>query len=155
MIVVECYSDEFLVKSMGFPRKKIKHGGGIGNVVRAVSKKEKGIGIIDEDPHSNQPKEMEKYDEADKNDTIKLLVKKDDNRKRIIQISPYFEPWLINRARQNQISPKDFGLPDDPKEMHDVLHIERNRNYQNFVNKLVEADEEINTIKKWIKEAIS
>jgi len=154
MIVVECYLDEFLVKSLGFFKRLIKHEGGKGEVLSKVRKNRIAIGIVDEDPHSNQPSEMQRYIERETSHTVKLLVRKDDDRKRIIQISPYLEHWLLHRARQNQILPKDFGLPDTPKTMHDVPHIERSRNFQNFLNKLIKVDDEANTLKKWIKEAI-
>lgn len=153
MIVVECDPDEFLVKSVGFPRKLIKHESGKGKVLGIINKKQ-AIGIIDEDPDSSQPREMKKYIEKEAMGAIKLLIRKDDDGKRIIQISPYLEQWLLHRARQNGISAKDFGLPDDPKEMHDITHIERNINFQKFLSELIKIDDEIKTIRKWINEAI-
>ncbi len=154
MIVVECDPDEFLVKSIGFPGKLIKHESGKGKVLGVVNKKQHAIGIIDEDPDSSQPGEMKKYIEKEAFETIKLLVRKDDDGKRIIQISPYLEQWLLHRAKQNGISVKDFGLPDDPKEMHNITHIERGKNFQNFLNELIKTDDEVKTIKKWIKEFV-
>lgn len=44
--------------------------------------------------------------------------------------------------------------PDNPKKLHDIPHIERNRIFQKFLNELISRDEEINTIKQWIEEAI-
>jgi len=35
-----------------------------------------------------------------------------------------------------------------------MAHIERRINFQNFLNEIIKLDEEINTIKKWINEAI-
>lgn len=154
MILVECDPDEFLVKSMGFPRKKIKHESGKGNVLIKLKNDPMTIGMIDEDPHSSQPSEMKRYIEAEKKDTVKLLLRKDNTGKKVIQISPYLEHWLINRAKQNKISLKDYDLPDDPVEMHDITHIERNKNFQSFLDELINKDAEIRTIQKWIKEAI-
>ncbi len=79
---------------------------------------------------------------------------KDDASKRLIQISPYLEHWLLDRARQNRIAPKDFGLPSDPKELHSIPHVEMDRNFQGFLNEVVESDDEIDTLKKWILEVI-
>jgi len=154
MIVVECDPDEFFIKSIGFSRKLIKHESGKGKVLGIVGKKPHAIGIIDEDPNSSQPGEMKKYIEKEAMDTIKLLIRKDDNGKRVIQISPYLEHWLLHRAKKNGISVKDFGLPDDPEELHDITHIERNINFQNFLNELIKIDDEIDAIKRWINEAI-
>ena len=154
MIIALCYTDEFLVTSIGFPRRRIKHEGGKGKVMEIVKKKDMAVGIIDEDPYSDQPSYLENYIEKDARSTVKLLIRKDDNSKRLIQISPYLEHWLLDRARQNRISPKDFGLPNDPKELHSIPHVERNRNFHSFLNKLIEADDEIDTLKKWIMEVI-
>ena len=154
MIIVECYTDEFLVKSIGFPRRQIKHEGGKGKVMEIVKKRDMTVGIIDEDPYSDQPSDLENYIEKDTRSTVKLLIRKDDNSKRLIQISPYLEHWLLDRARQNRISPKDFDLPKYPEDLHKILHVERNRNFHNFLNKLIEADDEIDTLKKWIMEVI-
>jgi len=103
---------------------------------------------------SSQPSEMKRYIEAEKKDTVKLLVRNDNTGKKVIQISPYLEHWLINRAKQNQISLKDYDLPDDPVELHDITHIERNKNFKDFLDELINKDAEIRTIQKWIKEAI-
>lgn len=154
MIIVECYTDEFLVKSIGFPRRQIKHEGGKGKVMEIVKKKDMTVGIIDEDPYSDQPSDLENYIEKDTRSTVKLLIRKDDASKRLIQISPYLEHWLVDRARQNRISPNDFGLPGDPKELHSIPHVERNKNFRRFLKKLIEADDEIDTLKKWILEVI-
>lgn len=154
MIIVECNLDEFFIKNIGFSKKKIKHESGKGDVLRIVNKKKKVIGMIDEDPGKSQPVEMKQYKEKETMHTAKLFERKDDNEKRVIQLSPYLEHWLLHRARKNRISPNDFGLPDDPIELHDMAHIERRINFQNFLNEIIKVDEEINTIKKWITEAI-
>ena len=153
MILVECDPDEFFVKSMGFSRKKIKHESGKGNVLKKLKNDPMTIGMIDEDPHSSQPSEMKRYIEAEKKYTIKLLVRNDNTGKKVEQISPYFEQWLINRARQNQ-SLKEYDLPDDPVAMHAIIHIERNKNFRNFQHLLTNKEAKIRTIQKWIQEAI-
>ena len=154
MIVVEGHSDKALVAEMGFPRKQIKIGGDKGRVVNSVRKGQAAIGIIDEDPYSVQPSDLKKYIEKDSGLTIKLLARKDDGSKRLIQISPRLEEWLYSRARQNQIFPKDFGLPGDPEGLHKIPRYDRNNNFRRFLNELIEVDDEIKTLKKWISEVI-
>lgn len=155
MIVVESYSDRALVADMGFPRKQIKIGGDKGRVIRSVRKGQAAIGIIDEDPDSGQPSDLRKnYIEKDSKHTIKLLVRKDDDGKRIIQISPRLEDWLYSRARQNQIDTKSFELPKYPEDLHKILRVDKKENFHSFLNKLIEADDEIGTLKKWISEVI-
>ncbi len=148
MIVVECYNDELLVKTIGF--SKIKHEGGKGRVLERVKKNSGVIGIIDEDPDSIQPPEISEYTEKESKSTIKLLIIRYDKHKRIIQISPYLEDWILNRARQNRISPRDFNLPNDSKELHNIPHVERKRDFQKFLVKLVEIDDEVAILRKWL-----
>ena len=154
MIIIECDPDEFMVKSLKFAKRFIKHEAGKGKVLGVVRKQGKCIGIIDEDPQTNQPPEMNNYILRDSKKTIKLFMRRNDQSNRIIQISPFLEHWLINRAKHNKISLRAYNLPDNPKKLHDIPHVERNRNFQNFLNELISIDEEMKTIKKWIKEAI-
>jgi hypothetical protein len=152
MIFVEGYPDRALLEGMGFPRNQIKIGRDKGRVLKSVRKGQAAIGIIDEDPDSGQPSDLKNYIEKDSRHTIKLLARKDDDSKRLIQISPRLEDWLYLRARQNQIDPKSFGLPKYPEDLHKIPRVERNRNFHNFLNELIEADDEIDTLKKWIME---
>lgn len=154
MIVVEGYSDKALVADMGFPRKQIKIGSCKGKVLEIVKKNQATIGIIDEDPDSGQPLDLRKYIEKDSRHTIKLLTRKDDDSKRLIQISPRLEDWLYSRAIKNQISPRSFGLPKYPEDLHKILRVDNKENFHRFLNKLIEADDEINTLKNWISEVI-
>jgi len=154
MIVIECDPDEYVVKSLGFPKKSIKHEGGKGKVLGVVRKQEKCIGIIDEDPQTHQPPEMNNYVLRESKQTIKLFVRRNNQSTRIIQISPFLEHWLINRAKQNKISLTTYNLPDNPKKLHDIPHVERNRNFQKFVTELINADEEMKIIKQWIEQTI-
>ena len=154
MIVVEGYSDKALVADMGFPRKQIKIGRDKGRVLESGRNGQAAIGIIDEDPDSGQPSDLKKYIKKDSRHTIKLLVWKDDDSKRLIQISPRLEDWLYSRALQNQISPRSFGLPKYPEDLHKILHVDEKENFHSFLNELIEADDEINTLKKWILEII-
>ena len=108
------------------------------------------MGIIDEDPDSNQSKERKGYIEIETGSRIKLLAEKNDGSKKVIEICPRLEDWILIRARENQISPGDFGLPNDPNELHSP-HIERKRNFQDFMKKIVATDDsEIKMLKKWL-----
>ncbi len=154
MIVVEGYSDKALVADMGFPGKRIKIGRDKGKVLESVKKGQAAIGIIDEDPDSGQPSDLRNYVEKDSRSTIKLLVRKDDDSKRLIQISPRLEDWLYSRAQQNRIDPKSFDLPKCPEDLHKILRVDKKEDFHRFLNELIEADDEIDTLKKWISEVI-
>lgn len=151
IIIVECNPDEFLVRLLGF--SKIKHAGGKGKVLEKIKENSGSIGIIDEDPDSRQSKERNEYVEYESVAKVKLLVNKHDESLKVIQISPRLEEWILYRARQNQIYPTTFGLPNDPDDLH-TPHIEKRKNFQEFMKKIVEKDDvEISTLKKWLTRA--
>jgi hypothetical protein len=148
VIIVECYTDEYLVRLLGF--KEIKHEGGKGKVLERVRENSGTIGMIDEDPDSNQPSERQEYIEFERKSTIKLLVKRGDESKKVIEISPDLEGWILVRAKKNRVFPKNYGLPNDPHELHSP-HIEKNKKFREFMDELVKADDdEILSLKKWL-----
>ena len=151
MIYLECNNDEFLIKSLGFPKKQVSHERCKGEVVKKVGKKSYAIGIIDEDDRTNEPKDIKKYSVIQTKGCIKLFQKKDDKNKKLVQISPYLEHWILGRAKRNKIKPKDFNLPDDPKRLHSITNLERKPNFQKFLKKLIDTDTEIQTLKKWVE----
>ena len=156
MIIVECDPDEFVVKSIvpEVPKRWIKHGGNKSEVLKKVRKRQDAIGIVDEDPDGTQPREMKRYIKKDARDTIELLRRKEEART-LIQLSPNIEGWLILRAKQNKISLQNYNLPDDWKKMHDIRCIEEKPDFQRFVKELVEiGDGEVDTLRRWIREAI-
>ncbi len=151
MIIVECYNDESLIKMIA--RSKVKHEGGKQRVLERVKKNDKAevIGIIDEDPDSFQPSDLKEYFPKDSKSTIKLLICKNDERRRLVQISPDLEGWILNRARKNRIYPTDYGLPDDSYELHSIPRLDKRENFQKFLKILAERDEEISILKGWLK----
>jgi hypothetical protein len=157
MIFLECNNDEILIKSLGFSRKQISHVYNKGEVVKRVEKSVNAIGIIDKDLDRDRPKAMNDYIEVENNRAngdIILFQKKDDKQKQLIQISPFLEHWLLNRAKKNKIKPKNFNLPDEPQKLHALTKLDRNKKFQKFLEKLIETDSEIQTLKKWIEDAL-
>ena len=168
MIVVECYNDRELVHRLGFRPDQIIHEHGRSRVLGRVEgeKEAKAIGIIDEDPAAGEPYALKnKYEEKNtkggrSKTRIRLLVRKDDERKMIVKIPSRLEKWLYEIAKQNKILPQKFDLPGNPKELHDkssITHSQKDmQNFQRFLDALRKAeDDEINTLREWIREAIS
>jgi hypothetical protein len=154
MIVVEGKSDKLLIKTMGFSKRVIHRAGNKGNVFKKVRIFSPAVGIVDEDPNSEQPGELKQYEVINKKGTIKLMGKKNDNTKFLIQISPRFEDWILRRAKENKINPGDFSLPDTPGELHRLTGLENNKKFIDFLTKVINSDSEIKAMKEWIKEVI-
>lgn len=133
MIVVECKNDELLMKRMGFSRREIDHAGNKGNVLNQVEKLEKAVGVIDEDPASAQPGNLGKYQTIKTKGKIKLLENSNDKGKFVVQISPYLENWLLSRAKQNNIRPEEYSLPENSNDLHSRTRLYKNPKFIAFL----------------------
>lgn len=156
MIITECYKDKALVHRIGFSGEYVWHEFGRSRVLGKVEQsKTPVVGIIDEDPNAAKPPEMKEYIfQEESTETVKLLKRKNDDTKRLIQICPRLENWLYMVARRNKVSPSQFGLPGNPEELH-TLSFRSSENFHKFLIVLNRAkDYEIDILKKWIKETI-
>lgn len=152
MIVVECYADEHLLVTLGFPKKNITHRKGKSRVIDWVDHHGEGIGIVDKDPNSKPPTDFHKnYLQIGEEGSLSLLQHRVHSTRKIIEIQPRLEEWLLDRARINHIRPSDYSLPNDGESLHNDPHYERRANYQTFLNKIVQIDSEMRTMKKWIE----
>jgi hypothetical protein len=152
-ILVECNTDKYLitkiVQKLGFSRKLIRHEANKPKVIDLLRKSDGRIGVIDEDPNSSQPRDMTNYKEVEKHEDIKILERIDNKRKTIFVICPRMEEWLLKRANKNKISTDSFNPKNDPNTLHKI-NIDKNINYRNFIDRLIEVDDEINTLKMCI-----
>lgn len=162
-MIVECYKDKALVHRIGFLRgDQVMHEFGRSRVLGTIEDEEKikgkAIAIIDKDPQADDPECLqEEYTERDTIGKLRLFIRKNGGTKRIVQISPRLEDWLYGIAGRNKISPERFDLPNDPEELHNMsLRLGKNMaNFQRFLDALRRAkDDEINTLRRWIREAI-
>ncbi len=149
MIIIECDADKYFIQSLGFSKNQIRHEGGKGDVIRCVGKNLSCFGVVDEDPDSSQPSEMQNYRTISSKESITLLERIDNPAKKIIQISPNLESWFIDRARKNQINLHDYHLKDTFEALH-IPHIERHKNFQDFLKKLIEVDDEVKILTHWL-----
>jgi hypothetical protein len=161
MIIVECHKDKALVHRMGFRGDQVVHEFGRSRVLGRVEQEQRAVGIIDKDPQAGDPGYLEEYTEKDIVGKIRLLIRKDDDGKRVIrraiQISSRLEDWLCEVGKRNRIPPEKFGLPNNPGELHSMSLKDRENSgkFRRFLIAFNRAkDDEINTLKRWIREAI-
>ena len=60
-IAVECYPDEAVLRALGVPRKQLLHEARKGEVFNWLKKNAGGVGMVDEDPASAQPRDLSSY----------------------------------------------------------------------------------------------
>jgi hypothetical protein len=147
MIAVECHTDEFLVNALGF--RNVRHCTGKGDVLRFLEKNQVSIGIIDEDPGKSQPASLKRYSEVERKESVTVLKDCQNNGSIILVLSPDLEGWLLKRAKAQGINMRSFRLPDTQEGLH-APHIEKRRNFQEFVRHLLEIDEEAHYLREKI-----
>lgn len=153
MILVECNPDEYIISTLGFNSKKIKHQQGKGKVLLGLKKEKGTIGMIDEDPGKSRVPLIEEFEIKEEGERTSLLEHR-VNGAHLIVIKPDLETWLLEIARANHIKPSEYGLPGDPNRLHSIIHPERNAKYRKMVEKLIELDEEMQMVSRWIKNNI-
>ena len=120
-IFVEGHPDLTLVRSMGFTRKNSKALGPKGEVINHVRKQTDGVALVDEDPQETPSAYLQKLKKEELGISFLRFTDVKKNNK-IIALRPRLEEWIIRICTDSDISlPIDFGLPDTPKELHDVL----------------------------------
>ena len=126
MIYVECKSDFALVKSItGIPRREITHEGGKPRVCQRLERQENCKGLVDEDPSRAQPRYIRKLRLA--NDLFQYELRElcDESRNnRLIILCPKLEDWILKAAKEADLRMKKYGLPDTPRELHQVINLD-------------------------------
>ena len=119
-IYLERKPDEVLVKALGFLRKVVNHHNDRGRVCDKSEKEIEAIGLIDEDPGSSHPTYLKSLIAVETKHDVRLL--KDANRGHIlIVIQPRPEEWILTLAAKQQVDVKQFGLPDKPERLHQLV----------------------------------
>ena len=154
-ILVECYPDEALLRALGVSKKLLRHERCKGEVVKRVRKFDCATGLIDEDPASAQPRDLDNYKQVQAAEGLRLLARRNDKNKRLIIVCPRLEDWLIERAKSSGIQPEDHGLPTDPDRLHGIPRYEQKEGFCRFLAELIDRDNGMHLLRRWIFEAES
>ncbi|MBN2316192.1 MAG: hypothetical protein JXM79_19855 [Sedimentisphaerales bacterium] len=120
--------------------------------MKRVLKFDCAVGLIDEDPSSAQPRDLNNYKQVQAAAGLRLLARRDDKNKKLILVCPRLEDWLIHRARLLGVKPEDYGLPDDPKRLHAIPRYEQKKGFHRFLVELKERDSEMQLLRRWFLE---
>lgn len=120
-LYLECIPDEALAMCLGVARKRITHQNDKGRVCNRLEKSRDAVGMIDEDPQSAQPAYLKKLEKKESKHRVIILEEIDKNN-RVIIICPRLEEWLLQTSREASVDLKQFGLPDNAKDLHKVIH---------------------------------
>ena len=153
IVLVECYHDAALAKALGVTARNLRHEACKGNVVKRLSKaREETVGLLDADPgKGGRPKELDNYGEKGQGVGLRLLVHRNDPSKRVIELNPRLEEWLVARADSCGVSLSDHGLPDTGHALHGNPRRDRDPRFRQFLEQLVAADTAMQTLKEWLR----
>ena len=154
-VLVECNADEAVLRALGISKKQLRHEHCKGEVVKQVRKFDCATGLIDEDPASAQPRDLDNYKQVQAAEGLRLLARRDDKNKSLIIICPRLEDWLIQRAKSSGIRPEDFGLPSNPDRLHSIPRYEQKEGFRRFLTELKERDRGMHLLRRWILQAES
>ncbi len=137
MIYVECKPDETLVRLLtGLPRREIIHDlKGKNEVVNQIRKRSNAQGMVDEDPQATQHPYLKEMSEVQDLPERGLRVLGDSLNNRIVILCPRLEEWIVQAAREEQLSISDYGLPEEPRRLHRVINDDL-RKFERLVNDL-------------------
>jgi hypothetical protein len=140
MTFVECKPDELLVRVLGVTRKQLRHENDKPRVCGRLSKLEKCIGLVDEDPHTEQDKYIKELNFQEEKHAVKIF--KDSKRKnKVIMLCPRLEEWMITTTQDAGLKMGDFGLSDKGNELHREIN-GRLQAFQKLIEKLLEVESE-------------
>lgn len=136
-LFLECKPDETLAITLGVPRRSIVHSHGKGRVSNHLKKNAGATGFVDEDLGSTEPTTLGKFIEQSASHDVKLKTDPAQNNKLVV-VCPKLEDWLIKTTKQAGLRMADFGLSDNPSDLHADIN-QRLPNLQRLLAALLEA----------------
>ncbi len=149
-IAVECYPDEAVLRGLGVPRKQVLHQARKGEVFNWLKRNAGAVGMVDEDPNSDQPRDLTSYQQAQASEGLLLLVRQGSSGQRLIVVRPRLEDWLIQRASVCGIDPRQYQLPGSAKELHSIPRYEQKDGFQRFLAELNGLDKGMSLLRQWV-----
>ncbi|MCD6139308.1 MAG: hypothetical protein J7J91_12210 [Deltaproteobacteria bacterium] len=120
-VLGECSTEEALIEALGF---KAHHISGKSRLINKLERMTNTVGIVDRDPGSPSPSRMKQFKEHEEFSRREhgYIVLYDPKRNNwLIVLDPRFEGWIINVAKTEGISLRDYFMPEDPDRLHKVL----------------------------------
>jgi hypothetical protein len=149
-IAVECYPDEVVLRGLGVPRKHVLHQARKGEVFNWLKRNAGVVGMVDEDPDSDQPRDLVSYQQVQASEGLLLLVRQGSSGQRLIVVRPRLEDWLIQRARACGVDPRQYQLPGTAKELHNIPRYEQKDGFQRFLAELSDHDKGLSLLRQWV-----
>lgn len=153
MHIVECDSDVVLVSELAsISRKNIMHAYGKHRVLRRLIYKDTdSIGIVDQDPLRPQPvKFLQRFSRNQYFSAHKLEILRYEKRSNsLIMLYPKLEDWVLEAAKSSGIRLRNYNLPSNPDELHEIINFKLNR-FRQLVHDLKQSSERIRILQSYL-----
>jgi len=153
IVLVECYSDTALIRALGVQRQNLRHEFCKGNVMNGLRKATSdATGLIDADPdNQNPPAELSNYRQTENAHGLRLLIHAQQPRKKVIEVSPRLEEWLVERAGACDLGLAQYGLPQTAREMKRIPRYDKKPGFERFLADLLKKDDGMKAMKRWLR----
>ncbi|MBX2914354.1 MAG: hypothetical protein KF856_03670 [Cyclobacteriaceae bacterium] len=143
MIYYECHADRAFLEGLGFGSSELNknHRFGRSRVLATVQEKVNSDALIDEDPFKGRDDFLKKLlKECVIYQDNALIYCKDKNENKIIILRPDLENFVLVVAKDLRVDLlKEFKLPKNFDDLHDLLRVEKNSNarlrFSDFIGK--------------------
>jgi hypothetical protein len=145
---VECKPDELLVSKLGLTREFISHHQGKSRIFSILRKNKGLLAIVDEDPGSAKTRYEASLKLIEEFEGIKFYA--DPSGNIVLELKGKLEDWIIMACRKQKINIPDYGLPEKPNDLHDVINF-RLPNFSRLIDDLIkEKNPAVLKLKAWL-----
>ncbi len=146
---IECKPDELLVSKLGFSKKKITHYQGKSRVFKYLEKNYKQLAIVDEDTGSSKSNYEKRLKFVEEKFGIKYY--KDNSENKIFILTGKLEDWIIGICKKDKVKLSNYGLPEDPNDLHDVIN-QKLIKFASLLDNLIKTNNpSLMKLKAWLK----
>ena len=145
---VECKPDELLVSKLGLTRKFITHHQGKSRIFSTLRINKGLLAIVDEDPGSANTRYEVSLKLKKEFEGIKFYTDQSGNI--VLELKGKLEDWIIMVCRKQKINILDYGLPEKPNDLHDIINY-RLPDFSRLIDDLIkEKNPAVLKLKTWL-----
>jgi len=156
MYLVECKPDEIVVDFLTLAtRENVRHAGNKSELLKTLTTRyENSKGIVDEDPGRIQPPQLQKFQEQQDLTTYNLRILHQASRNNtLIILCPTLEEWILKAAREANVDPKEYSLPDEPIRLRHQINFLLDK-LQRLLDELRTKSNRLRELKKYLTTGI-
>jgi len=111
----------FITIVLGISGKEVVRAGTKAEVIKKLIKRKAQKGLIDEDPGSSSPRDLETMRPVAGSDELEAAGIKVLGDPQAIIFRPRFEEWILSASIEANVNIKEYGFPERPSALHDQL----------------------------------